>query len=84
MQVCAASGDRTRRCRRMTDPGAAVMTDRAARARLLVAAARAAAAAGRHARTTCARGQRALAHQRAGEALTLPVTRHDQEYGYGQ
>lgn len=61
--------------------GARVVADRAARAGLLVATARAATAARRQARTSVARGQRALAHQRAGEALPPPVTGHDQENG---
>lgn len=61
-----------------------VMADRAAGAGFLVAAARAATAPGRHARTSVARGQRALAHQRAGETLALPVSRHDQEDGHRQ
>lgn len=62
----------------------AMVADRAARSRLLVTAAGAAATPGRHARTPIARGQRALAHQRAGETLPLPVPGHDQENGDGQ
>jgi len=64
--------------------GAAVVADRAAGAGLLVTAARAAAAARRHSRTPVARGQCALAHQRAGEALPPPVPGHDQENSYCQ
>jgi len=64
--------------------GAAVVADRATRAGLLVTAASAAAAARRHPRTPVARGQRALAHQRAGEALPPPVPGHDQENSYCQ
>lgn len=66
---------------RMAVAGAAMVADRAARSGLLVTAARAAAAARRHSRTSVTRGQCALAHQRAGEAFPPPVPGHDKKNG---
>jgi len=61
----------------MTVASTAVVADRAARAGFLVTSASTAAAARRHSRTSVARGQRTLAHQRASKALPPSVPRHD-------
>jgi len=84
VHVVEVSVDSACRVTMASATGAAVVADRAASAGFLVTSPSAAATSRRHSRTSVARGQSALAHQRAGKALPPPVPGHDQENGYCQ